>query len=270
LRRVRLEPRPETPRIGIVGDPLRRDLRGPMRPEEERELAEAVPRLIERIRLRTGRRRRRAGTGRLYLRQVFRENLAHGGVPFVLPRRQLRPRRPRVALLVDVSWSCARASALFLQMAGALLRLGKGTRVTLFVDGPVDATTQVERWLRSGAAQSPRALFDSVPQLNPAAASDYGRVFHRLLRSPHRPGGRDTLLVVLGDGRTNRLEPLDWALDEIAERCAATLWLVPEPRSLWGSGDSALDVYLPRVDVAVEARDLLGLAAGVTELLRRL
>jgi len=113
-------------------------------------------------------------------------------------------------------------------------------------------------------------LVRAIPELNPDAPSDYGRVFHQLLRSPARPGGRDTVLVILGDGRNNRLDPMGWALDEIAGRCGATLWLVPEPREQWGSGDSALADYLPHADLAVEARDLAGLGRGVAELLRRL
>ncbi len=48
------------------------------------------------------------------------------------------------------------------------------------------------------------------------------------------------------------------------------IWLVPEPVSRWGTGDSALASYLPYADVAVEARNLAGLARGVAELVRRL
>jgi uncharacterized protein with von Willebrand factor type A (vWA) domain len=106
--------------------------------------------------------------------------------------------------------------------------------------------------------------------MNPDAPSDYGRALDRLLRSPRRPAGRDTVLVVLGDGRNNRLDPMGWTLEELAARCAATLWLVPEPLAEWGTGDSALADYLPHVDLAVEARDLVGLGRGVAELLRRL
>lgn len=300
LRRVLLEPGSPPGETGLLrgaaADPQHRDLRSVLGFDDERELAEAVPRLIERIRLRTGRRRRRAPSGTIYLRRLFRENLSHGGVPFVLPRRRLRPRRPKVELLVDVSWSCARAAALFLWMVGAFLRLGRETRVTLFVDRTVDATDAVSLWLsrsapagRRGArrgAPAPRrrlpgaaiapggrpfhGLLGSLPQLNPEAPSDYGRVFHRLLRSPARPRGRDTVLVILGDGRNNRLDPLDWAFGEVAGGCAATLWLVPEPLAQWGTGDSALADYLPHADLAVEARDLAGLGRGVAELLRRL
>ena len=78
--------------------------------------------------------------------------------------------------------------------------------------------------------------------------------------------GRDAVLVVLGDGRTNVFDPLPWAFEEIAGRARRVLWLVSEPRVRWGTGDSALGAYLPFCDVAVEARDLEGLARGVREL----
>ena len=113
-------------------------------------------------------------------------------------------------------------------------------------------------------------LLKEIPGLNLDAPSDYGRVFHSLLGSPARPAGRGTVLAVLGDGRTNRFDAQAWALEQIAERCGTVLWLAPEPLDRWGTGDSALSLYLPHVDVAVETRDLAGLAGGVAELLRRL
>jgi hypothetical protein len=114
------------------------------------------------------------------------------------------------------------------------------------------------------------ALVGSLAGLNLDAASDYGRTFHALARSRLRPGGRTTALVVLGDGRTNRFDPQAWAFEEIASRCGAVLWLVPEPVESWETGDSALGAYLVHADVAVEARDVAGLARGVAELVRRL
>jgi uncharacterized protein with von Willebrand factor type A (vWA) domain len=48
------------------------------------------------------------------------------------------------------------------------------------------------------------------------------------------------------------------------------IWLNPEARALWNSGDSVMDAYLPSCDVACEIRDLDGLARGVRELLRSL
>jgi hypothetical protein len=265
-----------------------------MSTDEERRLAREVPRLVQEIRLGAGRRLARAKRGRLWTRRLFRENLSRGGVPFVLPFRRARPRRPRVVLLVDVSHSTARAAGYFLAMATEFVKAGRQARVLAFVDRPVDATRAVARWARGRpAAQGAVALktalrgrrrgegiesggrsfadlIESLPGLNLGALSDYGRTLHALLKSHLRPSGRDTVLVVLGDARTNRFEPLPWALEEISRRCRAVLWLVPEPRSRWGTADSALADYLPYADAVVEARDLAGLARGVAELVRRL
>ncbi len=302
LRRVRVERSEKAAREGAAErDPVKRDLSRPMTTEEERRLAREVPRLIEEIRLRAGRRLARARRGRLWIRRLFRENLSRGGVPFVLPYRRTRPRRTRVVLLVDVSYSTARAAGYFLAMAMEFLKTGRRTRVLAFVDRPVDATRAVTAWARGRrafgapgpgrpAALGPRAasrggrraegiefrghsfadLLESLPGLNLDAPSDYGRALHSLLQSHLLPSGRDTILVVLGDARTNRFDPLAWAMEELSRRARGVLWLVPEPRSRWGTADSALADYLPHADAVVEARDLAGLARGVTELIRRL
>lgn len=192
--------------------PLRRRLDRKLTAEDERELAAWVPRLVEQIRLRRGRRLRKAARGKLYLRRVFRENLARGGVPFVLPRRRIQPRRSKITLLIDVSWSTATAAGLFLSVAGEFLRRRRETQVLLFVDRAVDATAQIKSWLaRRGRPSSFGGVLGSLDGLNLDAPSDYGRAIHSLLRSRWRPKGRDAVLLVLGDGRTNRFDPQSWA-----------------------------------------------------------
>ena len=262
------EGRAQTPAREVP--PALRELRRGLSTEQEHALAREVRRLVERIRLRTGRRLRATASGRPYMRRVFRDSQRTGGVPFRLPRRRPRHRTPRVVLLIDVSWSTAPAARLFLEMAGEFLRLGRQSRVLFFVDRPVEATEPLARWLERRKPGTFEALLRSIPGLNLDAPSDYGRVFHSLSVSPSRPRGRRTVLVVLGDGRTNVFDPLDWALDEIVDGCGAALWLVPEPVAHWATGDSALPRYLPCVDTVVEVGDLRGLALGVTELLRRL
>ena len=113
-------------------------------------------------------------------------------------------------------------------------------------------------------------LVNSQVDLNPSAPSDYGRAFYHARELLARTGGRDTLLFILGDARTNRLEPLPWAFDEAAASCKKVIWLNPEPRSLWDTGDSVMSSYLTACDVVCEAGDLVGLSRGVKEMLRSL
>jgi len=259
-----------SPATGRRPSPVLRNFRRGLTGEEERTLAREVRRAVERIRLGTGRRLRATTSGRPYMRRVFRDSQRTGGVPFRLPRRRRRHRTPRVLLLIDVSWSTAPAARCFLEMAGEFLRLGRQTRVLFFVDRAVEVTGPLSSWLDRRKPGSFDALLRSIDGLNLDAPSDYGRMFHSLSASASRPRGRRTVLVVLGDGRTNVFDPLDWALDEIVQGCGAALWLVPEPVGGWGTGDSALPRYLPHVDTVVEVGDLHGLSRGVTELLRRL
>ncbi len=291
FRRAKLRPSGEETR-----DPAHRDLSRRMTTEEEREVAREIPRVVHALKLRVSRRLARARAGRPWLRQALRDNLKHGGVPFVIPYRAPKRRSTRVVLLVDVSFSVARASGLFLLMAAEFIELGRRARVLAFVDRPVDATAAVSRWAR-GSRRGPRAadvtptshrrgvrpgagilsqdvsfadILDGLKDLNLEAPSDYGTAFHALSVSRLRPRGRDTVLVVLGDGRTNRFDPLPFALEDLARGCRAVLWLVPEPRSRWGTADSALPRYLASVDLVVEATDLNGLSRGLLELMRRL
>jgi uncharacterized protein with von Willebrand factor type A (vWA) domain len=320
LSRVIAAARPEadgeTAPQGPIREPLRRrPFDRQAGPEEERALAREIPRLLDEIRLRKSRRLRRAPRGRLWLKRAIRENLAAGGVPFTIPRREPRRRSPRVLLVVDVSWSVARAAGLFLMLALELLKRDRKTRVYLFVDRPVEATEPLRRWLagsgarRAGAGRdagrgpSPiaasggpghrppagrsgrraeagaglrppgsgvsfAAALASLPGLNPDAPSDYGRTFYALGTGPLRSPGRDAILVILGDGRTNLYDPLPWAFEEMAERARRVIWLVPEARRRWGTGDSALPLYLRSCDVAVETGDLEGLAHGIREIVR--
>ena len=291
LRRAKLRPSRKDER-----DPAHRDLARRMTTEEEREVAREIPRVVEALKLRVGRRLASARSGRPWLRRALRDNLKHGGVPFVIPYRAPKRKTTRVVLLVDVSFSVARAAGLFLLMAAGFVELGRRARVLAFVDRPVDATAAVSGWAR-GTQRSPDDAGGARPHqrrgappgagirsgnvsfahvlhglrdLNLEAPSDYGRAFHALRSSRLRPRGRDTVLVILGDGRTNRFDALPWALTDLSRGCRAVLWLVAEPRSRWGTADSALLAYLPSVDLVVEATDLNGLARGLGELVRRL
>jgi uncharacterized protein with von Willebrand factor type A (vWA) domain len=261
---------------------------------EERVIAREVPRLVAALKLGVARRTMRARSGRPWLRRVMRDNVAHGGVPFVIPVRAPKRKRAKVVLLVDVSFSVARAAGFFLLMASSFLTLGRKARVLAFVDRPVDATEAVRRWAArtSTPRSAPRApqrgrralpgegilsrgvsfadVLDGLKDLNVDAPSDYGTAFHALGTSRLRPRGRDTVLLILGDGRTNRFDPLAWSLEDLSRGCRAVLWLVPEPRVRWGTADSRLPDYLPSTDLVVEATDLAGLARGLAELVKRL
>jgi uncharacterized protein with von Willebrand factor type A (vWA) domain len=254
---------------------------------EEERLAAEIPRLLAELRLRGKRRPAPGRSGRLWVKRLLRANLPHG-VPLILPHQERRPRKPRLVLLVDVSFSVARAAGYFLLLALQLLDRFRDSHIFLFVDHPTEATDQLARWITRSAASPATAapiarypgggiripggasfleLLQSISGLDLAAPSDYGRMLYSFAAGPAKHFRSGTVVVILGDGRTNQYDPLPWTMEEIASRARRVLWLVPEPRERWGQDDSALLEYIPHVDYVGEAHDLAGLAQGLRELL---
>ena len=292
LREVKLRP-PSTgtsatrPGASRVDEPLRERLT----PRQEAALTTRLPHWLRRLRTRRSRRLKRHRRGQLHVRRLLRSAAGRDGVPWELPRRRPRKRPAKLVLLLDVSYSTVRATALFLSIVREVLQDRRDVRVLLFVDRPIDATEEIRAWLdgrselpppdgdlsrralpgsglvRGGVSFS--ALLESLPDFNPRAASDYGRALDALARQAPNYGRR-TVVVVLGDGRNNKFDPQTYALEELRERVSSILWLACEPVGRWGTGDSALADYAPWIDVLVEAHDVEGLARGALEVARRL
>ena len=88
------------------------------------------------------------------------------------------------------------------------------------------------------------------------AHSDFGRAFRIFLdRYPDAITSRTTV-IILGDGRSNFYDPQIEALQTIHRQAKRVLWLNPESRWGWGSGDSIVDLYATECDVMEECRNL--------------
>src|SRR5438034_4116738 len=219
--------------------------------EEAREL---VRELGARLRGRLARRERQARRGRVDFRRTIRHSMSSGGVP-VRPRfRARRPGRPDLVALCDLSGSVAAASELLLGLiapAADHLR-----RVHLFAY--VDRLCPVPIEHGHVAPGGPLDLH---------ARSDFGRVLVELWERQRTRLPRSTLLLVLGGARNHRLPPRADLLRAIADRVQRIVWLVPEPRARWDTGDSVLRLYAPACEAVVECVDLGAMVRAVQQAL---
>ncbi|GIW73289.1 MAG: hypothetical protein KatS3mg102_2831 [Planctomycetota bacterium] len=269
-RRVRP---PAAPSAGH--DPRRYELSGALAPEHARRLARALARALVRLRRARARRRRAARRrGELWVHRALRVNLGAEGVPFVLPRRRRCRRPPRLFVLADVSHSVARAAGVFLHLVAALAAELPEVRAHLFVDRPVEVPPALLRRYRAGATAEalahgfePEQLVAALAELRPGARSDYGKALYAYLEAVGRRLGRHAAVLIYGDARTNWFAPEAWCLEELAARAGALVWLVPEPRARWGTGDSALLEYAPHCDAVYEAATVEGMEAALHDLL---
>jgi uncharacterized protein with von Willebrand factor type A (vWA) domain len=175
------------------------------------------------------------------VRRTMRASLETGGVPVVIKTKPVRPRRPEIFVLCDVSTSVTSASVFFLSVMHALHDAFRKMRSFVFIER-VSEVTEVFEKERDFAAVSD-AIGRDAGVADISGYTDYGRVwseFRELVEDDLHP--RATV-IVLGDARTNGRDPRADIFARIAAKAGRTFWLNPEPRLYWNYGDSVISAY---------------------------
>ena len=76
-----------------------------------------------------------------------------------------------------------------------------------------------------------------------------------------------TTVIILGDGRTNNLDPRTDILRRISERAKRVIWLNPEARFSWGVGDSEMPRYEPYCTLARPCGTVMQLERVVSDIM---
>jgi uncharacterized protein with von Willebrand factor type A (vWA) domain len=224
-----------------------------------------VERLAARLLTRQALRYRRARHGRFDLRRTVLQGLRSGReVPFALAYRRRHVNKLRLIVLCDVSGSVWQVSTFLLKLVHTLQAEFTSVRSLVFVNSLVEVT---ELFRRMRFPQDLEAL-RRYPQLNLFGFSDFGRVFYQCYADLLGDLHRDTVLLILGDARTNHFDPQAWTLGEMRQRCRRLIWLNPEPRRAWNTEDSVMDVYTPYCDDVLECWTLEHLAQAADVLLQ--
>jgi len=175
------------------------------------------------------------------VRRTMRASLETGGVPVVLKYKPVRPRRPEIYVLCDVSTSVTSASVFFLSVLHALHDSFRKMRSFVFIERISEVTDVFERERDFKAVSD--AISKDAGVADISGYTDYGRVwseFAMLVEDDLHP--RATV-IVLGDARTNGRDPRADVFAGVAARAGRTFWLNPEPRLYWNYGDSVIAAY---------------------------
>jgi uncharacterized protein with von Willebrand factor type A (vWA) domain len=209
--------------------------------EQLRQMRRVVAPLARTLATRLAARRRRSRAGEIDLRKTLRKSMNTGGVPIDVVLRKPRPARPELVVLCDVSGSVAGFSHFTLLLVHALRQQFSRVRVFAFIDttdevthlfGPeADLAMAVQRITRESGVYTRDGH------------SDYGNAFTSFTENYPTVLSPRSSLLVLGDGRNNYRNPEVDVLHRMVTESRHAHWLNPEPRHLWGSGDSAVPRY---------------------------
>ena len=207
------------------------------------ESEQLVAELSRRLHAHVSRRSERAPTGRLDFRRTIRASLGTGGVPIDPKFRARRPGKLDLIGLCDLSYSAATSANFCLSLLAPAA--GFFRRVHFF--GYVDRLVEISFEHGHVIPHQPLDL---------AARSDFGQVLRQLWERHESALTRDTLVLILGDARNNRRPPRADILARIYARVRRVVWLNPEPRRHWNTGDSVVDAYARNCTIVYGATNL--------------
>ncbi|MGH7961625.1 MAG: VWA domain-containing protein, partial [Candidatus Binatia bacterium] len=236
------DPRPPTPsQARLVKQKIL--LEKPFKAFDTRDV-EAAKELVEdlarRLHGRLSRRYKRRKRGRLDFRRTIRASIAHGGVPIELLLRGRRPGKPDLVALCDLSGSVAVVSDFLLALLAPAAEYFRRVRTFAYVDRLCEVSFEQGHVV-------PHERLDLY------AFSDFGKVLQHFWQD-YGEGllTRNTLVLILGDARNNRRPPRPDLLARMRDHAQKLIWLNPEPRERWNTGDSVINRYAPACDAVLE------------------
>ena len=205
--------------------------------------------------------RRRKLRGQLDVRRTIRRNMAWGGIPFVTVWKQKRIEKPRVMVLCDVSGSVAALAQFLLMFLYALHEALADIRGFAFASSLIEVSDILE-------AEPIETAIARIMQTIGYGSSNYGNSLMDFEDGWGRYVTNKTTLIILGDARGNRTNPRVDVFQAITARARRVIWLNPEYRTAWGTGDSDMLRYRPFCHVATVCNTLRHLERVVTDILK--
>ncbi len=228
---------------------------------DKKAIQREVQRLAAALRTRIALRQKHAKTGQLDAKATIRANLKHGGVPLEIRHRD-RVRKPRIVVLCDISTSMRFCSELMLTFLYTLQGQVSKTHAFAFID-------HLEYISADFNVADGNAAIRGVLRRMPAGSynTNLGYSLKNYTDDYFDTLNAQTTLLVVGDGRNNYNNPRLDLFQKMTRRAARTVWLTPEPPSLWGTGDSDMPAYAPLCANILQVRTLADLASAVDKLL---
>lgn len=227
---------------------------------DKKVLQREVKRLAAALRTRIALRQKRAKSGQLDPKATIRANLKYHGVPMELRHRN-RTRKPRIVVICDISTSMRSCSELMLSFLFALQGQVHKTHAFAFIDhleyisGDFTGTDADE------------AIAGVLLRMPPGYYStDLGWSLNDFDKNYMDTLNGQTTLIIVGDGRNNYNDPRLDIFSTMSRRAARTIWLNPEPPTMW-HGDSDMTKYAPLCDDVLKVSNLRELTKAVDQLL---
>jgi uncharacterized protein with von Willebrand factor type A (vWA) domain len=198
-----------------------------------RQVQEIVRRMARRLVASYSHRRKTFKRGQLHVPRTLRRNMKYDDAIFDLHWKSAKLDRPKVFAICDVSGSVADHARFMLTFLYSLEEVLPKVRSFAFSSDLGEVSALFEAHSLDDAVALTLKQFGN-------GATDYGQAFVDFKTCCLEQVDNRSTIIVLGDARNNGGDSRLDTLKEIRDRCRRLIWLNPEPRSMWNTGDSEM------------------------------
>lgn len=226
-----------------------------------RMMAELIRKMAKKLIALHSRRRKVTDRGHLDLRRTLRRNVAFDGVLMDLHWKQKKVDRPEIFALCDVSGSVSAYARFLLMFLYSLGEVLPKVRAFAFTGPLAEVTEQFQR------QEVERAVAEVITKFG-FGSSDYGMALDQFAGLCMDEVDHRSTVIILGDARTNNVNPRIETLELLHRRARRVIWLNPESTGQWGTGDSAMLRYAAHCTRVESCGSLRQLERAVDNILR--
>ena len=199
-------------------------------------IKQVVRKMAKRLISMHSRRKRVKNRGLLDVRKTLRRNVANDGVLFNLYWKSTKVDRPKIMVICDVSGSVREVSRFLLMFLYSLTEILPNVRAFAFSSRLFEVTSLFKQKTLEKAVEQTLEDYGF-------GSTDYGQSLKDFKNLCFNEIDNRTTVMILGDARNNNNKNQEEILEEIYKRARQVIWLNPEDKSHWRSGDSEMRNY---------------------------
>jgi uncharacterized protein with von Willebrand factor type A (vWA) domain len=227
-----------------------------------RLIQEMVYKMAKRLTTLHSRRKKVFKKGQLNVPRTLRHNMSYDGAIFDLRWKSVKIDRPKVFAVCDVSGSVAAYARFMLMFLYSLDEVMPKVRSFAFSSDLAEVT---ELFMRNHIEDAIAKVLRDFS----GGSTDYGQAFTDFKRHCLDDVDNRTTIIILGDARNNYGDPHAEILKEMYDRSKRVIWLNPESRLSWNTGDSEMRKYQAYSHQVEECNSLMHLERVVGNLLKQ-
>jgi len=207
--------------------------------EEIEEVRDVIWKLVKKLEEIATLRFSVSNRGVIDIKKTLRRSGKYLGVPMEIIFKDRPLRKGKIVALCDVSGSVWSTARFMLNILYSLQECFSKIKSYIFVSDLADVTDVFRDHEVNEAIEK---IMNEAP-VNYYEPTDYGMAFQHFKNRHMQELDKKTTLLIIGDARSNHMNPQDLILKSMRERCKRVIWLNPEQEKFWDTGDSEMRAY---------------------------